>query len=57
MKVIGQGSDRTGAALYGDDTGSAGTGLETGDRLGEAAATLEARAVEGTGEGTGSSQL
>ena len=57
LKVIGQGSDRTGEALYGDDTGSVCTGLETGDRQGEAAATWEARAVEGTREGTGSSQL
>lgn len=56
-KVIGQGSGGTGEALYGDDTGSVGLGLETGDWQEETAVSLEARTVEGNGEGTGLSQI
>lgn len=56
-KVIGQGSGRTGEALYGDDTGSVCMGLETGDWREEATVSLEARTVEGNGEGTDLSQI
>lgn len=56
-KVIGRGSGRTGEALYGDDTGSVCMGLETGDWQEEATVSLEARTVEGNGEGTDLSQI
>lgn len=50
-KVIGQGSGRTREALYGEDTGSVYMGLETGDWQEDATVSLEARTVEGNGEG------
>lgn len=49
-KVIGQGSDKTGEALYGGGTGSMCMGSQTGDGREEATVSLEVRAVEGNGE-------